>query len=101
MEYVNTLDSLLLMDASKARVWDMTFKLQYAKMELQKWRFQETPNASMQFELSTGFLIAECVCSMLESAAHIYIMPAFYGEHCMEQEHARNIVWNGMVYDQS
>ena len=30
-------------------------------MELQKWRFQETPNASMQFELSTGFLIAECV----------------------------------------
>ena len=49
------------MDASKARVWDMTFKLQYAKMELQKWRFQETPNASMQFELSTGFLIAECV----------------------------------------
>ena len=39
--------------------------------------------------------------SMLESAAHIYIMPAFYGEHCMEQEHARNIVWNGMVYDQS
>ena len=66
MEYVNTLDSLLLMDASKARVWDMTYKLQYA-----------------------------------ESAAHIYIMPAFYGEHCMEQEHARNIVWNGMVYDQS
>ena len=61
MEYVNTLESLLLMDASKARVWDMTFKLQYAKMELQKWRFQETPNASMQFELSTGFLIAECV----------------------------------------